>query len=122
MESKIITIGGDGVNYVEVRNDKPLVFIGGPCAIESEKHTMLMAEKISEICSDLCINWIFKSCYDKDCRSAPESFHGTGLEKGLKILSQVGIILFWIIHLTTPPKVFQQWIIFCSVSLKTMHQ
>ena len=67
MESKIIAIGGDGVNYVEVGNDKPLVFIGGPCAIESEKHTMFMAEKISEICSDLCIDWIFKSCFDKDC-------------------------------------------------------
>ena len=44
MESKIIAIGGDGVNYVEVGNDKPLVFIGGPCAIENEKHTMIMAE------------------------------------------------------------------------------
>ena len=56
MESRIITIGGNGVNCVEVGNNKPLVFIGGPCAIESEKHTMFMAEKISEICSDLSIN------------------------------------------------------------------
>ena len=89
MESRIIAIGGNGVNYVEVGNDKPLVFIGGPCAIESEKHTMVMAEKIAEICSDLCINWIFKSCYDKDCRSSKDSFHGVGIIEGLKILSKV---------------------------------
>ena len=89
MESRIIAIGGNGVNYVEVGDNKPLVFIGGPCAIESEKHTMLMAEKISEICSDLCINWIFKSCYDKDCRSSKDSFHGVGIIEGLKILSKV---------------------------------
>ena len=89
MESRIIAIGGNGVNYIEVGNDKPLVFIGGPCAIESEKHTMLMAEKISEICSDLCIKWIFKSCYNKDCRSSKDSFHGVGIIEGLKILSKV---------------------------------
>ena len=89
MESRIIAIGGNGVNYIEVGNDKPLVFIGGPCAIESEKHTMLMAEKISEICSDLCIKWIFKSCYNKDCRSSKDSFHGVGIIEGLKILAKV---------------------------------
>ena len=79
MESRIIAIGGNGVNYVEIGNDKPLVFIGGPCAIESERHTMFMAEKISEICTDLRIKWIFKSCYDKDSRSSKDSFHGVGI-------------------------------------------
>ena len=89
MESKIITIGGNGVNCVEVGKNKPLIFIGGPCAIESEKHTLYMAEKISKICSDLGIKWIFKSCYDKDCRSSKDSFHGVGILKGLDILSKV---------------------------------
>ena len=35
------------------------------------------------------IPWIYKSCYDKDCRSSPNSFHGIGIEKGLKILSEI---------------------------------
>tara|TARA_A100001015_G_C14997558_1_gene716858 strand:+ start:672 stop:1433 length:762 start_codon:yes stop_codon:yes gene_type:complete len=48
-----------------------------------------MAESISEICYKLDIPWIYKSCYDKDCRSSPKSFHGVGLDKGLKILSEV---------------------------------
>lgn len=32
------------------------------------------------------INWVFKSCYDKDFRSSPDSFQGVGLDEGLKIL------------------------------------
>ena len=66
MESRIIAIGGNGVNYVEVGNDKPLVFIGGPCAIESRDHAFKMAEKIQKVCNKLKIPWIYKSCYNKD--------------------------------------------------------
>ena len=89
MDSKVITIGDNGVNSVEVGKNKPLVFIGGPCAIESEVHTLYMAEEISKICGDIGIKWIFKSCYDKDCRSSKDSFHGVGISEGLKILSKV---------------------------------
>jgi 2-dehydro-3-deoxyphosphooctonate aldolase (KDO 8-P synthase) len=49
----------------------------------------MMADEIEKICSQLDIKWIYKSCYDKDCRSAPDSFHGIGIEEGLKILSDV---------------------------------
>ena len=45
--------------------------------------------KIAEICEKLDIPWIYKSCYDKDCRSSPKSFHGVGIDEGLKILSEV---------------------------------
>ena len=67
----------------------PLVFIGGPCAIENEDHAFKMANDIGEICLKLNIPWIYKSCYDKDCRSSPDSFHGTGIDSGLKILSDI---------------------------------
>lgn len=33
--------------------------------------------------------WIYKSCYDKDCRSSLSSFHGVGIDEGLKILEGV---------------------------------
>ena len=67
----------------------PLVFIGGPCAIESRDHTIMMAEKIKSICEKVGINFIFKACYDKDCRSSSQSFHGVGIEEGLNILSEI---------------------------------
>ena len=84
-----LTVGYGKVRPVSIGAGLPLVFIGGPCAIESRDHAFYMAEKISKICSKLNIPWIYKSCYDKDCRSAPDSFHGMGLDNGLRILSDV---------------------------------
>ncbi len=89
MEFKNVKVGGNGVKCLEIGGNNPLVFIGGPCAIESQDHTFFMAEEIKKICSDLGINWIFKSCYDKDCRSSKDSFHGVGITEGLEILSNV---------------------------------
>jgi len=89
MNNKIITIGYDKVKKVEVGGNRPLAFFGGPCAIESKDHAFFMANAISEICEKLNVPWVFKSCYDKDCRSAPDSFHGTGIDNGLQILSDV---------------------------------
>ncbi len=89
MNSKIIQVGNNDVEKVQIGNNNPLVFIGGPCAIESRDHTLLIAEKIKNICDGLNIQWIFKSCYDKDCRSSKDSFHGIGKSEGLDILSMV---------------------------------
>lgn len=89
MEKKIVKIGYGEVNKVEIGGNKPLAFVGGPCAIENRDHALLMAEKIAEITNKLEIPWIYKSCYDKDCRSSSKSFHGVGIDKGLKILSEI---------------------------------
>ena len=48
-----------------------------------------MARKIDKICKSLKIPWIYKSCYDKDCRSSLSSFHGVGIDEGLRILEEV---------------------------------
>jgi len=86
---KIVTVGYGKVNKVKIGGNLPLAFVGGPCAIENRDHAFMMAEKIAEICEKLNMPWIYKSCYDKDCRSSPESFHGVGIDKGLKILSEI---------------------------------
>ncbi|OGW83675.1 MAG: 3-deoxy-8-phosphooctulonate synthase [Omnitrophica bacterium GWA2_52_8] len=65
------------------------VFIGGPCVIESESSVLRHAEKISAICRDLGIPYVFKASFDKANRSSSKSFRGPGLEAGLKILSRV---------------------------------
>lgn len=90
MDKKIkIVVGDKNVNLCEIGDNLPLVFIGGPCAIESLNHAVDMAGRISEICNSLNISWIYKSCYDKDCRSSANSFHGVGLDAGMKILNEV---------------------------------
>ncbi len=89
MNPKTITVGYAGVRPVVIGGTEQLVYIGGPCAIESRDHSFMMAERVGKICDRLEIPWIFKSCYDKDCRSSPDSFHGLGLEEGLRVLADV---------------------------------
>ena len=86
---KSIEVGYNKVKKVNIGKNLPLVFIGGPCAIESREHAYKMANSIAEICNRVDIQWIYKSCYDKDCRSSPNSFFGLGLDEGLKILSDI---------------------------------
>jgi 2-dehydro-3-deoxyphosphooctonate aldolase (KDO 8-P synthase) len=89
MASKVIEIGYGEVKRVKIGGDGKLVLIGGPCAIENRDHALMMAERIAEICKSLEIDWIYKSCFDKDCRSSPDSFHGVGIDQGLEILAEV---------------------------------
>ena len=89
IKEKEFIIGYGSVKKVKVGKNNPLLFIGGPCAIESEKHSLKMASRIKKICDRLKIQFIFKSCYNKDSRSSPESFNGIGIEDGLEILKTV---------------------------------
>lgn len=68
---------------------KKLVLIGGPCVIESEKSTLHLAEKISNVTRALEMPYIFKASFDKANRSSIRSYRGPGLEKGLEILARV---------------------------------
>ena len=89
MASKVIEVGYGKVKRVKIGGGGKLVLIGGPCAIENRDHAFMMAERIGKICDELGVDWVYKSCYDKDCRSSPDSFHGCGIEDGLQILSDI---------------------------------
>jgi len=89
MDKKVLEIGYGSVQKVKIGDRLPLVFIGGPCAIESQEHAFMMADEIGKICRRVGISWIYKSCFDKDCRSSPDSFHGIGMHEGLRVLSDI---------------------------------
>lgn len=63
--------------------------LAGPCAIESEKMAMEIAESILKITDKLKIPFIFKGSFKKANRSRLDSFTGIGDEKALKILAKV---------------------------------
>jgi 2-dehydro-3-deoxyphosphooctonate aldolase (KDO 8-P synthase) len=67
----------------------PLFIIAGPCVIESERHALKMAERLSAIARDLRVPYIFKASYDKANRTSLHSFRGPGIDRGLEILRQV---------------------------------
>lgn len=89
MISKIVSVPAPSGHAIQIGGDDELVLIAGPCAIESYDHCMTMADLIGKVCDNYQVKWIFKACYDKDCRSSPHSFHGVGLEEGLAILDRV---------------------------------
>jgi len=69
--------------------NNPLFIIAGPCVIESEEIAFHTAGILKEICRRINLPLLFKSSYDKANRTSLSSFRGPGLEKGLRILSDV---------------------------------
>jgi 2-dehydro-3-deoxyphosphooctonate aldolase (KDO 8-P synthase) len=74
------------VGNIQIGGKAPLVFILGPCVMESESLVLECAERLQEICP---YPFIFKSSFDKANRSSIHSFRGPGLEKGLSLLQKV---------------------------------
>ncbi len=68
---------------------KPLLLIAGPCVIENETTPFIVAEKVSAICRQLGIEYVFKSSYKKANRTSLNSFTGIDFNKALNILSEV---------------------------------
>ncbi|MDQ6761713.1 MAG: 3-deoxy-8-phosphooctulonate synthase [Bacteroidota bacterium] len=64
--------------------------IAGPCVVESEELTVGIAEKVSAICKNLGIPYIFKASYRKANRTSASSFTGLGDEDALQILHNTG--------------------------------
>ncbi len=77
------------INEIKISNNLPFVLIAGPCQTESLDHSMMMAEKIKQTCDKLKIPFIYKSSFDKANRSSIDGKRGLGLEKTLKIFSEI---------------------------------
>ena len=68
---------------------KDLILILGPCVIEPGDHAVRMAQKISNVCARLKMDFIFKASFDKANRLSLDSYRGPGIEEGLGILQDV---------------------------------
>lgn len=77
------------VGDVRIGGTQPLVLIGGPCAIENEKHALATAERLAAVARDRGVPFIYKSSYDKANRSSIRGYRGPGLTEGLRILRRV---------------------------------
>jgi 2-dehydro-3-deoxyphosphooctonate aldolase (KDO 8-P synthase) len=68
---------------------RPLVWITGPCVIESHDLTLKIAAELRKLADRLSLPLIFKASFDKANRSSGKSFRGPGLEDGLRTLETV---------------------------------
>lgn len=64
--------------------------IAGPCVVESEELIMEVADKVSGICKNMGIPYIFKASYRKANRTSATSFTGIGDEAALALVKKVG--------------------------------
>lgn len=65
------------------------IFIAGPCVIESAELLDAVAERLAAINRSLGTQIIFKASFDKANRTSVSSFRGPGIERGLRMLSDV---------------------------------
>ena len=72
-------------------DEKNFFLIAGPCVIENESLLNEVAERVSGICKNLGIPYIFKASYRKANRTSANSFTGIGDETGLDLLKKTGL-------------------------------
>jgi 2-dehydro-3-deoxyphosphooctonate aldolase (KDO 8-P synthase) len=64
--------------------------IAGPCVVEDEALVMEIGEKVSTICKNLGIPYVFKASYRKANRTSANSFTGIGDDTGMELIKKVG--------------------------------
>ncbi|HVS36696.1 MAG TPA: 3-deoxy-8-phosphooctulonate synthase [Gemmataceae bacterium] len=79
-----VRIGG-----LECGGGRPLLWILGPCVIESHDLTLHIAETLAEMAERLRLPLVFKASFDKANRTSGKSFRGPGLRDGMKTLAAV---------------------------------
>lgn len=77
------------VGDVLVGQGQPLVLIVGPCVMEPNDLTLVIARRLREIADELKVPMIFKASFDKANRTSKKSYRGPGLREGLKVFERV---------------------------------
>ena len=86
----------------EIANNRPFTLIAGPCQLESQDHAIKISTKLKEITSELGINLIYKTSFDKANRTSLKGKRGLGLDKSLpifdKLRKEVGVPVLTDVH------------------------
>ena len=86
----------------EIANNKPFTLIAGPCQLENEEHALKISSELKKITTELGINLIYKTSFDKANRTSLKGKRGMGLDKSLpifdKIRKEVGLPILTDVH------------------------
>jgi 2-dehydro-3-deoxyphosphooctonate aldolase (KDO 8-P synthase) len=77
------------VGSFRIGGGHPLVFIVGPCVIESAAHALGLATAIHDVASRCRVPVIFKASFDKANRTSRDAYRGPGLDAGLRVLADI---------------------------------
>ena len=70
-------------------SDHPLLWIAGPCVLESQSSALEIAEELQRVAQLLSVQLVFKASFDKANRTSSDAYRGPGLKEGLRILNEV---------------------------------
>lgn len=70
-------------------SDQPLLWIAGPCVLETREMALEIAEELQRVARLLSIQLVFKASFDKANRTSSGAYRGPGLKDGLEILSEI---------------------------------
>ena len=84
----VVEIDGSSAS-VRISNDLPVVFIAGPCALESRAHALDMSGALSDIATRLGASLIYKTSFDKANRTSVDSYRGVSLDEAMPIFEEV---------------------------------
>ena len=73
----------------DIANDQPFTLIAGPCQLENEAHAIKISTELKKITSELGINFIYKTSFDKANRTSLKGKRGAGLEKSLPVFDKI---------------------------------
>ncbi|KQW84160.1 2-dehydro-3-deoxyphosphooctonate aldolase [Brevundimonas sp. Root1279] len=74
---------------VSIGGGQRIVFIAGPCQLESREHALEMAHALKEIGERLNVGIIYKTSFDKANRTSASAARGFGLEGSLPIFAEI---------------------------------
>jgi 2-dehydro-3-deoxyphosphooctonate aldolase (KDO 8-P synthase) len=90
------------IGPIAVGGRSPFFLIAGPCIAESRDLLFEVGRKMSKVCQELGIPYIFKTSYDKANRSSVTGYRGPGIETTIKWLeelkSELGVPILTDVH------------------------
>lgn len=76
-------------NDFHIGNRMPLTLFAGPCQLESREHAFFMTREIQKIADSLCVQWVYKTSFDKANRTSVDASRGVGLELALSVFEDL---------------------------------
>ncbi len=91
------------IGDLQIGNDRPLVFLAGPCAMESREHALETAEFLKGLFAKAGAGFIYKTSFDKANRSSLSGKRGAGLAYAGPVFEEIrgklGIPVITDVHL-----------------------
>jgi 2-dehydro-3-deoxyphosphooctonate aldolase (KDO 8-P synthase) len=89
MRNNAVVEVGRGERAARFGAKLPLVFIAGPCQMESRQHALETAAALKEIAERRAIGLVYKSSFDKANRTSASGARGVGLAAALPIFAEI---------------------------------